>query len=393
MKRMLGLSFCVGSTILFWGSICVAEDRASIESLRTSYKQTDGFSLDFRDKETLTRSKDGATASTKRVIVVRKDGNRWSVLSKETGDAWLLPKSVERSTCQELIMDGSQGISIRAQSGKNYRGKRYSNAEMVPLPAEANEMSLVGSIDGSPPYQQLNPQDYLEVSQFILGYVDPWTFLPDVLAGATKAEGVSVQIPNSLVVEKVGPKGKVTAWLDTQNGFLPRRVEHQRKQGDILGENDILGQIPAQKPGRIWPAAKLIATDLVIDRIEIEKLGDRPITTNFRTRFKYKYIDGQELLVSNEVAGSNLGKSGRAAFSPTIVIPDGTHVQVDSTPQINYVWRGGQIEPEVTPGILGRFEAGIRRGGSSRRPTVIGLVVVTALILGVIGFAWRRRNK
>jgi len=107
---------------------------------------------------------------------------------------------------------------------------------MVPLPVEVQEMILFGSTDSSPPIDQINPQDYLGVSQFLLGYVDPWIFLPDILSGATKVDGASVQIPNCQVVQKVGPKGKVTSWLDTQNGFLPRRVEHQRKQGDVLGE-------------------------------------------------------------------------------------------------------------------------------------------------------------
>jgi len=147
------------------------------------------------------------------------------------------------------------------------------------------------------------------------------------------------------------------------------------------------------KPGRIWPAAKLIATDLVIDRINIEKLDDRPITTGFRMQLRYKYNDGQELLVLNEVTGSNLRESGRAAFTPTIAIPDGSHVQVELTPQINYVWRGGRIEPESSPGVLGVFEGGAHLGVSSWRWGYIGLVVFTAIVFGGFGIIWwRRRN-
>ncbi len=185
MKNKLRMVIVAGLATSFSLGACIAQDGSTcVKNLRATYDQTDGFSLNIKAEETISRSSDGAKQFKVRLIVVRKGGGRWSILARQTGDAWLAGKTRESSDCQEFVMDGSQAIAIKGQ-GRNYQ-RRYPEVDTVPLPDDKKEMYLWGSLDSSSPIASLNPRDYLADGQFLLGHIDAWTSLPDILDGASR---------------------------------------------------------------------------------------------------------------------------------------------------------------------------------------------------------------
>jgi hypothetical protein len=218
-------------------------------------------------------------------------------------------------------------------------------------------MVVAGSLDGTPPYKDRGPNDYLESAGFVFGYMASGSQLPELLSGAVTVKAKSrKELPDCIPLEKKGELGTFTAWLDPRNGFLPRRLELRKSRSDKLGrQGPTVGEFTVP-PGKIYPTAKLISTFLVIDSMDIGDFGGIPVIRAYSSTDTYSYADGQSLKFHTTFSMGDLRKPEEKDFSPTIPIPDGTPVNMQTAPQIRHVWHQGRIEVDSTPDALRVYE-------------------------------------
>ena len=177
------------------------------------------------------------------------------------------------------------------------------------------------------------------------GYGDAGKSIVEIVSEATslqlrpKPEEVGGYLTH--VLEADTKYGTYTLWIDTQHGYNPRRIEVFKSKGHLYHDTE-LGLDSAKPNDRA-------SAELVIDNVEISKIGGSYIPTAARISRRTIYVDGQSEKEINMYKRENVDLDPNVdEFSKSFFagIPDGTSV-VDlgdrGSPGTKYEWIKGEV--------------------------------------------------
>jgi beta-lactamase regulating signal transducer with metallopeptidase domain len=308
------------------------------------------FAAVNRTTITTTATPNGECGNQKWIKVVR-DGDKWAVVVKKSGTMLYEGKPRGFSTFHDVLFNGDQAIQInQAHDGGPPLDKRdsrppFGDPRQVPLPTESKEMLVMGSVDGSPPMQGVQPIEFLDSGRLLFGRLTAVDVLVERLAGGkVDPEKALPDLPECVAVTKTGEYGTCTAWLDPRHGFLPKRIEMRKRGDDKTGDTPINKIAPRDDgPRALWPSTQMTGFDQVVDNISFADLGDVPVIQKLTDTWMYSYEKEQHLTLRNEFAAEDFHFPKAEEVSLTIKVPDHTVVTMHGQRDSGYQWYHGKI--------------------------------------------------
>ena len=315
-----------------------------IRQLNASLDRIKVIAWTARERTDITRTPLNARCGSEKWMQVSRDGDKWAVLTKETGDILSDGKPMEYSRFQEYVFDGKRAIQInenRDIRNEAERLKRFADPKLVPLPTESKSMQVFGSLDGPSTHDGISAFAFLGSGRLLFGHMFAFDFLPELISGG-KLDPDKNQNGQIAVTSK-GPRGTCTVWLDPQHGFLPARIESRKSGDDRFGDSSINKTQRVVNDRRVWPDSQLVGFRQVIDNVSFARFNDMPVLQQFTDTSAYIYEDGQQLEFRHQCVIDEFHLPQANSFSPTIKIPDHTVVLLYGSRNSGYQWYQGQM--------------------------------------------------
>ncbi len=208
-------------------------------------------------------------------------------------------------------------------------------------------------------------RDYLRITGLLMeGIVldgmivgDNGLSLPEVMKKGTslrlREKMENVDGHNTYVIEAGTPYGEHVLWVDPEYNFNPRRIE-VRKSG-----TDLLDDVPlATAPSYIGPTdAPMAQTEIVVDSIELTRVGDVCIPTAARIVDSTLYADGRKGVkrASHKRSEIDFNPDFNAIHAFVMDVPNGTNVyfnDIRGTGGLRYQWQNGKVVAKVDDKVL-----------------------------------------
>lgn len=314
------------------------------------------------------QDRDGIKGKSGSVWKVLRDNARWNLSCQRTTTITSQDGSIStEDSAYECLAPPTDGfadlrIQLDAPTGKfNYLvANRKPNPQQADVWAEDDFMLVFGHLQGN----------------------GRMMYLPAILreSNLTTSEQ-ALQGENVFVLRGKGRFGAYSLWLDPKHGSLPRRISVRKTLSDYAGDRQLSS----------FRGVREMKADVEVSRLE--KFGDVHLMTEFAILYQTLFSDGSRqsqttCRLSKIDVSPNVSTSD--AFKVSVDIPNGTPVQVNDAPGIEYVWKDDRIlklvDTEYAKDLRGRTFV---RGMSSARRWVLGVTVVLLIVLTGI-FAIRR---
>jgi hypothetical protein len=197
------------------------------------------------------------------------------------------------------------------------------------------------------------------------------------------------------LLEANGRHGHYKLWLDPEVGYNPRRIEVRKQLGDLAGKKP-LGSRPHDTSVGLWPEAREVAFELIVDSIAVDSLQGAHVITHFTQTQTQTFEQGATTVWKSVHSLSEIKLN--PAFSPEsfhveMEIPNGTSITVDGEPNIQYRWYDGKIARVANPAALQNLRTAeyleLDESHAGRRITIL-----TAILLVVAGLGcWHLRRR
>jgi hypothetical protein len=164
----------------------------------------------------------------------------------------------------------------------------------------------------------------------------------------------------TFVLRSEGKYGEHKVWLDPASGGLPRRIEVNKRPGNLL-DDEQLGTVPAPPPGTLVKPRQPGAApprrecSFRVDKVHIDKKGSAFVITEFESTMSDVVVDGRKGEFKNAFKARlfdlDLTDLPPSAFQFDIEIPEGTIVFVvgpgDERIDDRYEWVDGKVRERV----------------------------------------------
>lgn len=325
------------------------------------------------------------------IKVVRKD-DKWAAFGKRSGESLLFGKKIDDSMFLEVVFNGRQSLQVN-NGADDVRRRRYRDPTTIPAPDKPASLMLLGSIDTNPIFKGGCLASYAFAGKLVFGYVDYVRTLPDVLSEGERDPAKNIAgMPNCMAVTSKTPFGIYTAWLDSQHGYLPKRIEVLKQGTDKLSDGTQVNQCPPVKAGTIYPTGQLIEIRQVIDNITFTEFASVPAIKSFTDTKTSYYASDQQLIETSDFGVEEFHKPDAREISHSVRIPENSVVHVFQNPQIKYLWRNGEIVPDTTPAAIRTLER-LSHTQSSTGGIQYGLIAMNVAVVLLLVFWIVRRRR
>jgi len=200
-----------------------------------------------------------------------------------------------------------------------------------------------------------------------------------------------------VLLEGRGRFGTYRVWLDPAANYLPRRIEIDKAAIDLAGDSGeyTVASFPFENSDGVYHLReRMRSTKTLVHNIEVTSVNETPTISAFSRTYTREYESGATMVFRNEcvIEEMRLGDPGDEAFALTIEVPDGNDVFVVESPQIQYVWRDGQVQKAVDSTAMGRLgDLNFAQPGSKAR--YVTFIALNVLVVAVIAWwIFRRRS-
>ena len=163
------------------------------------------------------------------------------------------------------------------------------------------------------------------------------------------------------VLEAETEHGRYTLWIDPEHGFNPRRIVVERQGGHLL-DGRVLSS-PPLKPAKagnaLFPTVPLKGHRVVLDSVEIERIGDTFVPTEAKISLTRTYSSDEKVVftTSYKRTGIDLDPDFEAIGDAFVLdVSDGTAVLNVDLQMIKYQWQGGKVVPLIDQSHLDMIE-------------------------------------
>ncbi len=225
-----------------------------------------------------------------------------------------------------------------------------------------------------------------------LAWNDP-LMLPQILRESTvTARRKTIDGRALWIMDSSGNWGHHILWLDPAMNFLPRRIRQEKRADDWVAPDKPVRALAAVA-GTAYPkmAYKKITQDVVVTKCE--RVQNVPVPVQFRQTEVDVLQNGRSATTESHFSLSNvrINPDFSTAFMISTPIPNGTPVQVDDAPGINYEWQDGKIVKSINqPAVASLW--GYRFLPSSWLARSLTALAAAAMVLLLIYWRYRRRT-
>ena len=278
----------------------------------------------------------------------RRDGNRIDILSLKEGvqpgpSAWGNPEL----HLQRVIVDGSAAILDYANLTDRVHDALISQRTPTNfVPADSFRLEVVGNLRGGEP-----------LDGFLMSRFDK--SMPEILRGATdlhvREALQKVGEYTTYVLECTDGGYAYQVYIDPEAGFNPRK--------------------PVQR--RIHPEAD--GADVVVDKIDVERVGDNLVAVAAHTSWIYR--NGAKYLFTWDAQYRRYDINYHPNFPELLafkmVIRPGTRVRNDDFPEIAWNFTDGRLVPAIDASMVNSIDhtmAALRASGTTAATSENGSV-------------------
>lgn len=295
-----------------------------------------------------------------------RDGTRWKI------------------DCQSLSRVPTDGGKFEVE---HHTAQTLSGQTFLQVDGLDSNQSLMAYLDGAP---QSIAIGWLDTFAVLFGYLPGNNFAPtpELLRQATSSITPVSSPRDGWRLDAISRYGKFNLLFDSQLRMVELRM--LKTGADLAGETP-LSQHPASKPSIFFPGGKTVQREL---KLTIDERGywhdiEFPSAA---TVTETKTLTGGTVTVTYRMRLNplSIGPPPASAFQITVPIAEGAPVQVVDRPNIEYVWRGGEIVKEINPNTVAR----LRDRSYFSAFNITGYFVVFAvLLLTVLGLtSWVRHR-
>ena|GEM_PF-6485065 len=146
------------------------------------------------------------------------------------------------------------------------------------------------------------------------------------------------------VVESSTPQGMLTAWIAPEKGY--NALKYVLRGGD---------NVASDSTSEGWA--------VVVDSIDVQKIGDRHVPVSGQRTHTIKFEDGQVTTYVTKVkrADIELNPDFQRLDAFKINLPEGTRVRLEEFPGIHYIFQKGKIVPNMDDLFFGNIDTAIGR--------------------------------
>jgi hypothetical protein len=199
------------------------------------------------------------------------------------------------------------------------------------------------------------------------------------------------------VLEGTGKWGQVRLWLDPALEYWPRRIVQHKSEKDWYGREKTIESLRASPPFRPRAAYRGIHRDIELTDYhnvkgvmvptklaltEVESFVNNPDVT-YKTRVTLSGIDLRPDFITRDL------------FTMSAPIRNGTYVQVDDRPGIEFEWQNGEIVKRINTDTVERLEGNVfmPEPGFSRSLILVGAILGVVVLLVAFLFFWKQSTR
>jgi hypothetical protein len=311
--------------------------------------------------------------------IVWRDGDRWKL---QMHDTFRYPRRGQVATGED--------VSERIYTNN-------SSFMVIQDPAKHVIRGVVANLDELPESQRRQTYSYKHGA--VYGYLDgnDGLLLPAVLEDSTLTAHFEVHNGRQVqVLDAEGKWGIHAVWLDPAAGYIPCRIEQHKVGKDLLRADMPLTSYVGD--GRFWPKHACNAMHRTVEVTKTQSYSGTTFPVAMTLVDEERFDKDQTVTVTTEIRFAHVNlRPDFSSANPFIVstpIPNGTPVQVDDHPGINYEWRDGNIVKSMSQAALANLNDG--KLASSAYPLGTKLMValgLVALALLTFLFCSRLRSK
>ncbi len=305
---------------------------------------------------------------------VWRDGSKWRDVSTHTN----LTTGVSAAD-ETLCTDGSLTEVYLDPATRSFQGP---------------DAAVVAWVDKVPDAERADVSD-VEFGVITHGYLvgNNGILLPQILAGSQRNARKATEAGKEFsILEATSEWGRLEIWLDPSRGFAPFRIEQRKTSGDWYERGRALASIPVRK-GTIYPESPETAMLLDMQATEYAHLKDRDLVTGLTLHLETQFANGQSVVRQWTIRFSDFDFAPHEAFAINTSVPNGTRVQVNDHPNIEYEWRDGKIVKKVNTASLNDLGGNFFKAGGWWRIVYILLGLVPILVAAVSVWWWMRRTR
>lgn len=359
---------------LFSASVARAAD-PSAEDLVASYEKTVSAFNRVSYRADLKKTYDGPKLPAGQVLdeykyQIWRDGERWKFLISLKH---YQPRTKTVTKMEEEWLFPGKGY-VRIGPGHNMKGIMYYGimAHLNELPGTEKWRTYRGAIGLMNGFLQYNGTDKGPL------------LLHDLLRQAKlSARQEKVDGKPAWKIEATSKWGSHTVWLDPAASYLPLRIVQRKKGADLGTHGTPLNALKPFKGGLYYPAAKLTATEIIVDSVKSRRVGGIDVFSEFTVRDAHRFDNGQAVTITEHVIVRDVkfdpDFTKQDPFTISTPVPDGNPVTVVGEENIQHEWRKGKVVKRIEPTALENLF------GSQFRHSGWRAGLTTALCFAVVG--------